>query len=103
MLRFGKFRNKVVETGSNAAGQVSRNVAKAGERGSEAARGAYGYVMNHPKTATAVVLGTGVAAALLWAMRRNGGYSETRRQVLERVRTAGQSAKKKTQEFAHSE
>lgn len=103
MLRFGKLRNKVVETGASAAEQMNRNVVRAGERGSEAARGAYGYVMNHPKTATAVVLGTGVAAALLWMARRNGGYSETRRQVLARVRSAGQSSKEKAQEFAHSE
>ena len=49
---------------------------------------AYHTAMNHPKTATAVVLGTGVAAALLWAVRRNGSFAKTRKQVLSRVRGA---------------
>lgn len=49
---------------------------------------AYHTAMNHPKTATAVVLGTGVAAALLWAVRRNGTFSSTRKKVLNRVRGA---------------
>jgi len=109
MLAFGRIREKVTRGGSEAAEQVSRNVARATERGSDAARGAYGYVMNHPKTATAVVLGTGVAAALLWMMQRNGGYSETRRKVLERVREtgqrarqAGESAREKAQDLTQS-
>ena len=49
---------------------------------------AYHTAMNHPKTATAVVLGTGVAAALLWAVRRNGTFASTRKKVLNRVRGA---------------
>jgi hypothetical protein len=38
------------------------------ERSTEAAKSAYGYVMNHPKSTTAVVLGTAVAATLLLAL-----------------------------------
>ena len=42
--------------------------------------------MNHPKTSTAVMLGTGVATALLWMARRNGGFSGLYKDVLARVR-----------------
>jgi hypothetical protein len=33
---------------------------------------AYDKAMNHPKATAAVLLGTGVAAALLWVVKRNG-------------------------------
>jgi hypothetical protein len=46
----------------------------------------YKTAMNHPKTSSAVVLGTSVAAALVWAVRRNGGFHNLRRQILTRVR-----------------
>jgi hypothetical protein len=59
------------------------------EKGTEAARSAYGYAMNHPKSATAVVLGTAVAAGLWWFVQRNGGYDAVRRKVLQRVRGNG--------------
>jgi len=49
----------------------------------------YRTAMSHPKATGAVALGTGVAAALLWAVRRNGGsFASTRKQVLNRVRGA---------------
>jgi len=58
---------------------------------SEAARNGanalYSTAMNHPTAATAVVLGTGVAAALLWLANRNGTFSSKRKQVLARVRS----------------
>ena len=47
---------------------------------------AYRTAMNHPKTSAAVILGTGVAAALLWAANRNGGFSALHKEVLSRVR-----------------
>jgi hypothetical protein len=59
------------------------------ERSSEAAKSAYGYAMNHPKSATAVILGTAVAAGLWWFVQRNGGYDAVRKQVLQRVRNGG--------------
>ena len=63
-----------------------KNVPDAAKSG---ANRAYYAAMNHPKTAAAVVLGTGLAAALLWAVRRNGGgFASTRKQVLNRVRGA---------------
>jgi hypothetical protein len=48
----------------------------------------YRTAMSHPKATGAVALGTGVAAALLWAVRRNGSFAKTRKQVLSRVRGA---------------
>lgn len=92
MLGLRKITDQVVSTGSSAANQVSRNLATVGHRSNEAARSAYSYAMNHPKATAAVVLGTGAAAALLWMLRRNGGYSAMRKQVLERVRGMKTSA-----------
>jgi hypothetical protein len=56
------------------------------ERSNEAARMAYEYAMNHRKATTAVLLGTGIAAALIWMVNKNGGYPAMRRKVLQRVR-----------------
>lgn len=87
MLGLRKISDRVANTGSSAAQSVAATVTDAGKRSNRAARTAYGYAMNHPKTTTAVVLGTGVAAALLWLIQRNGGYQQVRRQVLKRVRS----------------
>jgi len=86
MLGLRKISDRVVNTGSSAAQSVAETATDAGKRSHQAAKSAYGYAMNHPKAAAAVVLGTGVAAALLWMMRRNGGYTAVRKQVLKRVR-----------------
>ena len=64
---------------------------------SEAARNGanalYSTAMNHPTAATAVVLGTGVAAALLWLANRNGTFRAKRKEALERVRRPARSRK----------
>jgi hypothetical protein len=86
-----RITDRMVQAGASAAEQAGRSLTQVGKRGNEAARSAYGYAMNHPKTAAAVVLGTGVAAALLWMLQRNGGYTATRRKVLKRVRGAASS------------
>jgi hypothetical protein len=57
------------------------------DRSNEAARMAYDYAMNHRRATTAVLLGTGIAAALLWMVNKNGGYSAMRKKVLQRVRS----------------
>lgn len=54
----------------------------------------YTTAMNSPKTAAAVVLGAGVAAALLWLVKRNGTFSSRRKQTLARVRKAPARAKR---------
>ena len=88
MLGLRKISDRVVSTGSSAAQSVAGTVTDAGKRGNKAAKSAYSYAMNHPKATAAVVLGTGVAAALLWLMQRNGGYTAVRKQVMKRVRSA---------------
>lgn len=84
-----RITDRVVQTGSQAAGQATKGLTEVGKRGNQAAKSAYGYAMNHPKATAAVVLGTGLAAALLWMAQRNGGYAQVREQVLKRVRAAG--------------
>ncbi len=88
-----RITDRVVQTGASAAEQAGKGLTQVGKKGNEAARSAYGYAMNHPKTTAAVVLGTGVAAALLWMLQRNGGYTATRRKVLKRVRSTTAAAK----------
>jgi ElaB/YqjD/DUF883 family membrane-anchored ribosome-binding protein len=73
------------------------------ERSGEAAKSAYGYVMNHPKSTTAVVLGTAVAAGLWWFVQRNGGYNAVRKQVLQRVRGAAARSRSRRQSAAATE
>jgi ElaB/YqjD/DUF883 family membrane-anchored ribosome-binding protein len=88
MLALRKVTDRVVRKGSNAVQNVADTVTDASKRSNQAARSAYSYAMNHPKATAAVVLGTGVAAALLWVMQRNGGYKTVHRKVLKRVRGA---------------
>jgi len=86
MQQLRRITDRVARTGQAATDQVAEQLAVMGRRGNRAAKSTYGYVMNHPRSATAVVLGTAVAAGLLWFMQRNGGYNATRKKVLDRVR-----------------
>ena len=88
-----RITDRVMQAGSSAAEQAGKGLTEAGRKGNEAARRAYGYAMNHPRATAAVVLGTGLAAALIWMMQRNGGYTGTRRKVLKRVRSTASSSK----------
>ena len=54
----------------------------------------YTTAMNSPRATAAVVLGAGVAAAVLWLVNRNGSYSSKRRQTLARVRKAPTRARR---------
>ena len=54
----------------------------------------YTQAMNHPKTAVAVMLGSGVAAAILWMVRRNGTFAATHRSTAARVRRAPSRSRK---------
>jgi hypothetical protein len=87
--------NRVAEVGERGS-KVAR---QAYQRGNEGARVAYDYAMSHPKATTAVVLGAGIAAGLLWMVQRNGGYAAMRRKVMQRVRrsSAGQSRRRVAQ------
>src|SRR5262245_58817505 len=86
MQQLRRITDRVAKTGQAATDQVTEQLAVIGKRGNRAAKSAYGYVMNHPKSTTAVVLGTAVAAGLVWLIQRNGGYKATREKVLQRVR-----------------
>jgi hypothetical protein len=101
MQQLRRITDRVAQVGTSAAEQAGKGLTEVGKRGNEAARGAYSYGMNHPKATAAVVLGTGVAAALLWMLQRNGGYSAMRRKVLQRVRSTG--ATRSRRRVAHAE
>ena len=95
MQQLRRITDRVAKTGQAATDQVAEQIAVMSRRGNKAAKSAYGYAMNHPKSATAVVLGTAVAAGLLWFMRRNGGYNAVRKQVLDRVRDTSSRARER--------
>lgn len=95
MFKLGRIADQVLDRGAKAAEnfdleevrQRGNEVArKAYERSNDAARMAYDYAMNHRKATTAVLLGTGIAAALIWMINKNGGYAAMRRKVMQRVR-----------------
>jgi len=69
-------------------GKVNTGLKTTGEAAKTGFNSVYTTAMNNPKTASAVVLGTGVAAALLWIASRNGTFESIRKQVLARVRKA---------------
>lgn len=54
----------------------------------------YNKAMNSPRTTAAVMLGTGVAAALLWLANRNGTFSAQHTKTLARARRARPSSRK---------
>ena len=93
MQQLRRITDRVARTGQAATDQVAEQLAVMSKRGNKAAKSDYGYVMNHPKSATAVVLGTAMAAGLLWFMQRNGGYNEVRKLVLDRVRGTSSRAR----------
>jgi len=69
-----RWSDRVVDNGLRNTGEVARN----------SWNSVYNRAMNSPKTAAAVVLGTSVAAAMLWLANRNG--SGKRKQMQARVR-----------------
>ncbi len=87
-VQLRRITDRVAKTGAEAASQVGQKLTEAGKRGNEAAQSAYSYAMNHRKATAAVVLGAGVAAALLWMMQRSASYPAMRRKVVRRVRAA---------------
>jgi hypothetical protein len=78
---------------SDKAGSGLKASGKIAKDGFDAA---YGKAMNHPRTAAAVVLGTGVAAALLWLIKRNSTYRAKRKETIERVRKPARARKART-------
>ena len=78
-----------VNTGLKSSGEVAKTglqtTQKAAKRGFDTV---YTAAMNNPRATAAVVLGTGVAAALLWLARRNGTFSALHQKVMKRVKSA---------------
>jgi hypothetical protein len=68
--------------------QAGSSLKSTGEVARNGMNSVYSKAMNHPGAAAAVVLGTGVAAGLLWLANRNGSYSSKRKQATARVRKA---------------
>jgi putative flippase GtrA len=73
--------------------QAGSSLKNSGEVARSGLNTVYSKAMNHPRTATAVVLGTGVAAALLWLANRSGTFRAKRKETLERVRKPARSRK----------
>src|SRR5256885_3372278 len=69
------FSNKAVDTASDA-GNTAYDATRNG------LNTIYRVAMNNPKTTAAVVLGTGVAAGLIWLVQRNGGLHPLRQRGL---------------------
>ena len=69
-------------------GKVNTGLKTTGEVAKTGFDNVYTTAMNNPKTASAVLLGTGVAAALIWLATRNGTFGEMRKRILGRVRRA---------------
>ena len=65
-----------------------------GEAAKNGINTAYSKAMNNPKTAVAVMLGTGVAAALLWVANRTGTFASRRKQTLARVRAPAKRSRR---------
>lgn len=97
MLQLRRITDRVAKTGQAATDQLAEQFAVASKRGNEAAKSTYGYLMNHPKSTAAVVLGTAVAAGLWWLVQRSGGYDAVRRQVLQRVRGASPRSRRRVE------
>jgi hypothetical protein len=66
------------------------------------ASSAYRVAMNHPKTSAAVMLGTGVAAALLYLAKRNGGFAALHQEVMTRVKALPGSLPKRLRSSAET-
>jgi hypothetical protein len=89
--------DKVASGLAEVRDQGSKVARKTYERGNQGARMAYDYAMNHPKATTAVVLGAGIAAGLLWMVQRNGGYAAVRQKVMQRVRRTAATKRSRRQ------
>jgi hypothetical protein len=74
--------------------QAGSSLKNSGEVARSGLNTVYSKAMNHPRAATAVLLGTGVAAALLWLANRNGTFSVQHKKTLARARRAPSSSRK---------
>jgi len=68
--------------------QAGNGLKSTGEAAKSGFNRVYTTAMSHPTAASAVLLGTGVAAGLIWLATRNGTLNGARRKVQARVRRA---------------
>ena len=95
MLQLRRITDQILNRGASATASLggleevrergNEIARRAYHRGNEAARTAYALAMNHRRATAAVLLGTGIAAALIWMLQRNGGYQAVRKKILQRV------------------
>jgi hypothetical protein len=71
-----------------------------GEAAKDGFNSVYSTAMNSPKASVAVVLGAGVAAAVVWLVKRNGTFTARRKQTLARVRSAPKRSSRRTRAAA---
>jgi hypothetical protein len=76
------------------SGKLNTGLKTTSEAAKNGANAVYTSVMNNPKAASAVVLGAGAAAALLWIASRNGTFSALYKRVLGNVRRAPTRARR---------
>jgi hypothetical protein len=70
---------------------VSSGLTSVGNGAKNGASAAYDSVMGHPKTTAAVVLGTGVAAAIWWVLRNPERVAALKQQIASRTEAWRQS------------
>ena len=71
---------------NDLASQAADTYKVARKRAVKGARSAYNTTQEYPGTIAAVVVGLGITAFLLWAVRRAGGWRNLQDSTVERVR-----------------
>ena len=82
------FSNKVKPSLRTTQEYAMQGVEKGVKTAKHGWNSVYTTAMNNPKATAAVILGTGVAAALLWIASRNGTFSALHKKVMARVKSA---------------
>ena len=71
-----------------------------GEAAKNGINSVYTTAMKSPKASVAVVLGAGVAAAVVWLVKRTGPLASRRKQAVARVRAAPKRSSRRTRAAA---
>ena len=71
---------------NDLASQAADTYKVARKRAVKGARSAYNTTQEYPGTIAAVVVGLGITAFLLWAVRRAGGWRNLQHSTVDRVR-----------------
>jgi hypothetical protein len=71
---------------NDLAGQAADGYNVARKRAARGMRSAYNTAQEYPGTIAAVVVGLGITAFLLWAVRRAGGWRNLQEDTIDRMR-----------------